>query len=179
MKKKVLSLVMGNGELTKVSMSLQIERWEKEFGLKVPLTTLNRWKAEYRKKYEERSEREKVKAMKSLFWNSFDLMENSPILGKHTAQAFGRRFWDENWTTTLVRWKKKYHIPSQTENLQPQWDATKKLVLELVTPNGLLFGLSGSEQMRRLQRDYGIKIGRTTFERWKNAYFKQSEEKSS
>ena len=41
------------------------------------------------------------------------------------------------------------------------------------------FGLSGSEQMRRLQRDYGIKIGRTTFERWKNAYFKQSEEKSS
>jgi len=31
--------------------------------------------------------------------------------------------------TTLVRWKKKYHIPSQTENLQPQWDATKKLVL--------------------------------------------------
>ena len=81
--------------------------------------------------------------------------------------------------TTLVRWKKKYHIPSQTENLQPQWDATKKLVLELVTPNGLLFGLSGSEQMRRLQRDYGIKIGRTTFERWKNAYFKQSEEKSS
>ena len=81
MKKKVLSLVMGNGELTKVSMSLQIERWEKEFGLKVPLTTLNRWKAEYRKKYEERSEREKVNALKSLFWNSFDLMENSPILG--------------------------------------------------------------------------------------------------
>ena len=72
---------MGNEELAKISITWQIERWEKEFVLKGSLITLKRWKAEYRKKYEERSEREKVKAMKSLFWNSFDLMENSPILG--------------------------------------------------------------------------------------------------
>lgn len=176
MKEKVLSLVMGSGELAKVPMSLQIERLKKEFGLKVPLTTLNRWKVEYRKKHEETSERKKVEAMKGAILKLIrpggklaDLGLNTQL--KRLEEDFGIKIGQ----TTLARWKKRHHISSQRENFH----TTKKFVLELVMPNGPLFGLSGSEQMRRLQRDYRIKIGRSTFERWKKAYFNQSEEKNN
>lgn len=157
-------------------MSLQIERLKKEFGLKVPLTTLNRWKVEYRKKHEETSERKKVEAMKGAILKLIrpggklaDLGLNTQL--KRLEEDFGIKIGQ----TTLARWKKRHHISSQRENFH----TTKKFVLELVMPNGPLFGLSGSEQMRRLQRDYRIKIGRSTFERWKKAYFNQSEEKNN